>query len=407
MQPLAARTPGASYDRIQHFLTYSPWDPEATYDSVIETMAEEVSSEDAGLLIDDSGLPKKGTSSVGVSRQYCGASNGGIDNCQVAVTCVCAVPGTPRNADLVTWSVGMELYVPQAWIQDPQRCQKVGIPAEVTFQTKTELALKLVQKARRFGIPHRFVGADAFYGDSGPLRAQLRQWDEPYVVGVTASELRVVPATAVVHPAGTKGRTRGRFHQHPWLDPETLTVSPVALAGQVRRWQTVVWGQGTKGPLSDQFARLKVRVCKGNRQPTQEVGWLLFQRHVDEIRAFLCWGLDECSLLELVKMAHLRWGIEDVYEELKREIGWDHFEGRTWRGWHHHAVLSQMALAFLATLRVATPRQRGESYPTLPEVRREIIRRLVVTLKQTAKEGPPQEREAALKYLEELIVNAG
>ena len=406
MQPISSRVPGAAYDQIQHFITYSPWDPEATYDGVIRTMAKEASGSSAGLIIDDTGNPKQGSHSPGVSRQHCSAT-GNVNNCQVAVTCACALPGTPRNADVVVWSVGMRLYLPKTWTEDPVRRREVGIPDDIIFHTKTDLALDIIANARHFGVRHRFIGADTFYGDLGPFRAQLRAWIEPYVLAVTTGELRVVPADIQIHAAGTRRGRLGRLCTRPWLDSSVKTQSPAEIAASIQQWRQVSWGTGTKGPLEGDFARVRVRVCQGNRYPTEELAWLLLERRPEELRAYLCWGLDHCSLEDLVRMAHLRWSVEEIHEELKRELGWDHFEGRKWLGWHHHAVLSQMALAFLAWLRMQTPRAPKESYPTLPEVRREIVRRLVASLIEEANEGPPIEREEKLHYLEDLVRFAG
>jgi SRSO17 transposase len=392
---------------MQHFITYSPWDPEGTYDGVIHTMMGVASGKNGALIIDDTGNPKKGLKSPAVARQYCGAVMK-VDNCQVAVSCAYVLPMGPTNADNISWSIGMRLYMPKEWAGDIPRRQKAGIPDDTVFHTKTELALELLAKARAFNIPHKFTIADSFYGDNGDFRAQLRAWKEPYVMAVDVGELMVIPENTTVNLPKPEPGKHGRPRTRPWLDSDMKPETPREIAKKITQWKKVKWGVGTKGPLVGEFARLRVRVCvSGDYVPTDELGWLILERLSDDVKCCLCWGLDECGLQDLVQMVHMRWTVEDVYEELKRELGYDHFEGRSWLGWHHHAILTQLAYAFLAWLRLKNRKNPRYSYPTIPEVRRQIVYHLVETLGDEAKEGPPEKREEALRYLQEMILYAG
>jgi SRSO17 transposase len=308
------------------------------------------------LLFDDVDFRKKGDHSVGVARQYAG-SIGKIDNCQVAVDLVLAVPGEARNADQVTWPLGMELYVPRPWIEEDSyadRRDEVGLPEDIEFRTKPEIVLELLERARAADVPHACIGADAGYGDDGELRKQLREWKESYILGVTPSELRVIPAETPIEPPGpTAGPGRPRIH--PRYPEDVDAVSPSEIADDVTEWMEVTWSEGTKGSLSGRFYRERVRVVSNTQQRwvSDEEGWLLVENRGEEIKAWLCWGVDEWSLEELVEYAHLRWPIEQFHRDAKQVIGMDQFEGRTWTGWNHHASVVLLTYAFLVTERAA------------------------------------------------------
>ncbi len=406
MQPIASRVPDARYEVLQQFITDAPWDSEAVLDGFNAQLLPVMSGPDGVILLDDSAQPKKGDRSPGVAKQYCGVL-GKVENCQVAVSGLYATPAGPANADAVSIPLGMRLYLPEEWAGDPARRKRAGIPEDVEFLTKWQMGLGVVDRARRHRIPHRATLADAGFGDVGDFRAKLREWEEPYVVGVDTSQLRVVPADTVVHPPGTRPPGGNRRH-HPWMAGRVRPLSPREVARRLpeSEWRTARWAEGTKGALKGTFARTRVRGCqKGG--PTDEVGWLLLERRGRELRAYLCWGLDHLSLEELAALAHTRWTVERGYREMKSELGWDHFEGRTWNGFHHHAVLTQIALAFLSLLRWESRERPGESLPTLPEIRRKVVDYVVEELLKEAREAFGGELPPGLQLVANLVKKAG
>lgn len=348
-----ARRMGIPNDRVEQFVRESPWRYEDLQDHLVKKVPPAFRDPHAVLIVDDVGLLKKGKKSVGVHRQYTGAS-GKIDNCQVAVNVTLAVPGKGRNGDQKTWPLGMGLYLPEAWTKDEDRRREAGVPDDVVFQTKPQIALSILDRARGHGVPHRCVVADAGYGDGNEFRTQLRERNEPYIVGVTPSKLRVVDASIPLEVPRTTGRAGGRFRRprHPERTPR---LSPRQIANRVTQWETVSWAEGEKGALSGLFFRLRIRVADSNkpelRYVTDEEVWLLLEKRSNELKAYLCWGLDAASLRELVSLAHARWTIEQFHRDAKQELALDDFEGRSWHGWHHHVSLVLLAHAFLATLR--------------------------------------------------------
>lgn len=406
MRPIASRT-DAEYEALQQFITDSPWDSEATLDGIIAQIAPQVSGPEGVIVLDDTSNPKKGKHSPGVAKQYSGL-RGDVDNCQVAVSGLYALHLGPSNADVITWPLGMRLYLPGEWAGDPVRRKRAGIPDEVEFKEKGRLALELVDKARRHRIPHRAVLADIAYGHNGGFRAQLQAWNEPYVVGVKTGQLRVVPADTPIHPPGTWAR-RGRPRTRPWLPGHVRPRSPRELARRLPRseWKTVQWGEGAKGTLEGEFARAKVRVCHGFRKPTEEVGWLLLEKRSGDLKAYLCGGLDNLTLAEMAGLAHLRWPVERGYQDMKSELGWDHFEGRTWNGFHHHAVLTQIAYAYLSWWRWKHRESPGVPMPTLPEVRRGVVNHVVERLLEEARRDLGGRLPLGLQLLAEMVRKGG
>lgn len=325
----------ATYQALQHFVTHAPWEAETLW-----TRLRAVLPVRAGLVaVDDTGLPKQGRHSPGVQRQYCGAL-GKIGNCQLAVSTVLITDG-------VTWPLGCDLYLPQVWIADPDRCAQAGIPDTVRFREKWRLALSQLRRTLKAGFTITAVLADADYGTTTAFRQ-----------GVERLGLRYALAIRGCLSAWVNGARRA------------LPVSEIATAIPESAWTEVTWATGTKGPLRARFAACRVRPAKsrGDR-------WLLCERSLaNDERKYYVLNLDEtASLRDLVTLARSRWPIEQQYRELKDELGFDHFEGRTYRGWTHHAALTAVAFTFLQTERL---RDAPAARPTLPTVRlwlREIL----------------------------------
>jgi len=362
--------------RVRRFISESPWEHEPVQEYLNQQIPETIASPEAMLIVDDVDMLKQGYHSVGVKRQYAG-SIGKIASCQVGVDLISAVPGEARNADQITWPLGFELYLPQKWVKDEEfqdRRQRCGIPEDVEFRTKPEIALDLLSRARNASVPHACVGADSGYGKYISFRAQLREWNEPYILGVSPNDLPVIPESTPIEEPG-RGSGRGRPPSEPRYPEDVLAKSPTEISADLddEHWSEVSWAEGTKEPLSGRFFRTRVRVVKSaaKRRVSDETGWLLVEDAEDKLRAWLCWGVDEWSLEELVRYAHLRWAIERFHEDAKQVLGLDQFEGRTWKGWHHHVTIVLLTHAFIATERAA--QGAAARFPSFPEVARELV----------------------------------
>ena len=324
-----------TYQALQHFITHSPWKAGRVWNRVRALVPER-----RGILaLDDTGLPKQGKHSVGVKRQYCGAL-GKIGNCQVAVSSL--LIGAP-----LVWPLTCELYLPQEWLTDPARRAEAGIPDRTSFREKWRIALAQVRAVLTAGFELTAVVADADYGRTAAFRRGLERLGLRYAVGLR-SDLAVWRA----------GARRAR------------SVADIAKQIPEREWQRVCWGQGTKGPLAARFVALRVRPARSRGER-----WLLCERSlIDDDRKYYLLNLDATTALAvLVRLARSRWPIEQQYREFKDELGFDHFEGRSLRGWSHHTVLTAMAFTFLQLER---SRASTDPLPTLPQVRawlREVV----------------------------------
>jgi SRSO17 transposase len=317
---MAAAVPGTSEQRLQEFLTNMQWDADDLNRQRVHKMIAEAIIGNGVLVLDDTGFAKQGKASVGVARQYSGTL-GKVGNCQVAVTCCYSDPHA-------SWPVAVRLYLPQAWTDAPERCQKARVPSEITFQTKPQIALALLDQARAWGVPHRCVVADADYGDNPNFLAGLETRRERYVVAVR-TDLAVRP------------KRRGA--------PPVQRADQVLAALPRRQWRTIRWRQGTKGWLRKKF--VAVRGWRITPEGRAVIGWLLGERAArgqPEERKYYWSNLPASAPLEqLVDYAHRRHAIEQFHEEAKGELGWDQYQGRLWPGFHRHAVTVMLAYSFL------------------------------------------------------------
>lgn len=358
MQAMLARvTEPVSYQAFQHFITHAPWEADRIWRRLLEILPERRGV----LIIDGTSFPKQGPHSVGVARQYCGAL-GKIANCQVAVT---AALWTGTRA----WLLGALLYLPQSWSEDANRRAATRIPSTVSFQEKWRQALTLIRRARAAGLQLTAVVADAEFGDITAFRRLLHQWRLPYALGVSR-QLTVFRGTPAVHipPSSRTGRPRSQLvlvH-----DTRPITVRAVALALPARAWRRVIWRNGTNRPWAARFAAVRVTPANEwrNRRLAPEI-WLLCEQDLGltpRIKYFFVHLPATASLKQLVRLAHQRWAIEQQYQELKTELGLDHFEGRSYPGWHRHVALTAVAYAFLQRERM---RPDADPALTLPAVR--------------------------------------
>ena len=352
MQAMLARvTEPVSYQAFQHFITHAPWSVGPVWRRLLQVLPERRGV----LVLDDTGFPKQGTHSVGVSRQYSGTL-GKIANCQVAVT---AALWTGVRA----WLLGAELYLPESWLT-PERRQQARIPRAVRFQEKWRLALTLIRRVRRAGLQIDLVVADAGYGDGLPFRTALTRQHLPYMLGVAGSLALWVGPPSVGGRRYTRGVTAasvGATQAAQWA------------AQQPRRaWRRVSWRNRSQRLWAAQFVAVRVTpvgLWRHHQRFAEE--WLLCQRPTGATTAtvhdrYFVSNLPASTRLPaLVRAAHQRWAIEQQYQELKTELGLDHFEGRSYPGWQHHVVITAIAYAFLQQERM---RPRPGPRLTLPQV---------------------------------------
>lgn len=358
VEPMAARLApgevGAKHQSLHHFVAKAPWDEArllaAMRDYVLPKMEKQAPIR--AWIVDDTGIPKKGKHSVGVTRQYCGEI-GKQDNCQVSVTLSVA-------SDHASLPIAFRLYLPEPWANDEARRRQAGIPEDVTFQTKPQIALDQIRQAIADDVPKGVVLADAGYGNDTAFRSGLTELGLTYVVGVQGSTAVWAPGTEPLLAKSWSGVGR-----RPKLLRRNDTVKPVKLSELARSlpakvWQTVHWREGTKGALASRFAALRVRPSHRDywRAEPWPQEWLLIEWPEGEKEPAKYWLSTlpaGTKITTLVGTAKLRWRIERDFQDLKQEIGLDHYEGRGWRGFHHHAALSIAAYGFLIAERSPIP----------------------------------------------------
>jgi len=332
---------------LQQFVNQSPWDEQQVLKRYRAVMAETFADPEGIFVIDDTSFPKQGRHSVGVQRQYCGAL-GKRANCQVA-------PSVHYVGPEGHCPLAMRLFLPDSWVEDPSRLDRAGVPEEARRPlSKGQIALELLDSVRAEGLPGRVVVADAGYGVSGPFRDGLAERGLTDLAGVT-DEMVVFTAEPAWEPPGPADRppgTGGRSRTRPRLAADaTRPISLKALAERTPL-RKVTWREGTKGKLSGHFAWL--RVWPGGGWATGDCAgaepvWLLIERQADgKLKHALSNLPADTSRLRAVRLWKSRWPVEQGYQQMKEELGLDHFEGRSWRGFHHHACLVMLAYGFLA-----------------------------------------------------------
>ena len=350
VEPMAAkvdpRNVRSRHQSMHHFVAHAPWDARDVIRVARDWALEQFDRHGPvqAWVIDDTGIPKKGKHSVGVARQYCGVL-GKQDNCQVAVS-------LSMVSDVLSVPVSYRLYLPEIWAKDEQKRQLARVPEEVQFQRKWEIALDEIDRLLADGVPKAPVVMDAGYGTVTELRDQLAARDIVYVAGIQC-EVTVWPEgeePLPPEPYAGRGRPPVRLRRSADSNPVSVT----ALAGQLPKsaWKSIRWRGGTKGDMRSRFARIRVRPAHRdyNRSEPRAQEWLLIEwpkGEAEPTKAWLSNTSAEIHFTDLVALAKLRWRIERDYQELKDEIGLDHYEGRGWPGFHHHAALCIAAYAFL------------------------------------------------------------
>jgi SRSO17 transposase len=358
IQPMAARLGLSGHDQLHHFISSPAWDDAPLWRVLAEQVDRQVGGAGAVLVIDDSGLPKKGALSAGVARQYCGEL-GKVANCQVLVSLTLA-------RDEVPLPVGLRLFLPAAWTDDPSRCEAAGVPgAARTAQTKPAIALAEIDRVREAGLRFSCVLADAGFGSSPDFRQGLSARELAWAGGIAGTQL-VYPATVKLRPARTPS---GRPAKHPV--PNRPPRSAAAML-ETQRWRRLTWRNGTKGPLNARFAALRVRVAdgplnvEGTRLPGEEL-WLIGEgRDSGETKYYLSNLPKQISLRRLVATVKARWSCEQTHQQLKQQLGLGDFEGRSWTGLHRHALMTCIAFAYLQHRRLKAARRGKKAAPQRP-----------------------------------------
>ncbi|HEY7552964.1 MAG TPA: IS701 family transposase [Hyphomicrobiaceae bacterium] len=354
VEPLAAVTApartAAQHQSLLHFVGQASWSDERVLAKVCEMVLPAMTRQGPieAWIIDDTGFPKKGKHSVGVARQYCGQL-GKQDNCQAAVSLSIA----SRQASL---PVRYRLYLPQEWADDAARRRKAHVPEEIVFKTKPEIALEQIRWACATGLPRGVVLLDAGYGNHTTLRTQISALGLSYAAGILSSTSTWAPGTEPLPPKRWSGRGRPPTQPRRSAKHKPVSVKQLALSLPKRAWRTVGWRDGSGGRLSSRFARVRVRAAHRNHLHAEE--WLLIEWPRGEKEPTKYWLSTlppDITFERLVDLTKLRWRIERDYQELKQELGLGHFEGRSWRGFHHHATLCIAAYGFLISERETIP----------------------------------------------------
>jgi SRSO17 transposase len=362
VEPMAAKTApartAAQHQSLLHFIGIANWSDEKVLAKVREMVLPSMERQGPieAWIIDDTGFPKQGKYSVGVQHQYCGQL-GKEANCQVAVSLSIA----NHSASV---PVAYRLYLPKEWIGDKARRNKAGVPSDIAFKTKPEIALEQIRWACEAGLPRGVGLLDAAYGVDSRLRTGMTALGVTYVVGIQPKIL--------VWPPGTGPKRRGRPLNNTGRrdEPDLISVKNLTRGLSADAWQTIRWRAGSAEWLSSRFARVRVRVAHSQLLPellAQE--WLLIEWPEGETAPTKYWLSTlpaNIGFQQLVDLAKLRWRIERDYQELKQEVGLGHYEGRGWRGFHHHATMCIAAYGFLISERETIPPSEPRSSSILP-----------------------------------------
>jgi SRSO17 transposase len=385
---------GTSLERLQHLLTDAAWDPLELDEARVKRLLSLHPVTDGILILDDTGLPKKGTASVGVAPQYSGTL-GKIGNCQVVVSAE-YLADDPASSTPFHFPVSAQLFLPESWTEDATRRKQARVPEETEQQTKPEIALGLLDRARQWGVPIQAVVVDAGDGDNPNFLQGLDARQVPSVCAVQSTFGCRLPdevqATAAQIPV-----SGGRGQPRKPRPAQLYTVKELVAALPASAWQTISWREGTKGTMQIQAVAIRVHWATGSalhstshsRVHTGPEGWLLAERPVPEavadgpqptptetpekeeekIKYWFSVLPASTSLERLVLLAHARWVIEQFYEDAKQECGLDHFQGRSWEGLHRHLALVMLAYSFLMFYRLTLPLPAGEAFPPLRDTK--------------------------------------
>lgn len=373
VEPLAAhidpKNVRSRHQSLHHFVADAAWSDRKLLDGVTQKVLDAAGRDRQWYwIIDDTGMPKKGKHSVGVSHQYCGQL-GKQANCQVAVSLSLATQAMSLPLDY-------QLYLPKSWIEEPERCAGVGVPEGTGFQTKQQIALQQLSNCCGRDVPKGIVTADAAYGHDRVFREGVEALGLEYVLSVQLTTLVWPPGTEPRKPGKYKGTGRRPTRQRIAKGQEPQQIEKLALSLDSRQWRRLTWAEGSNGKLSSHFAFARVRVAPKNHlsRPLQEEQWLIIEWPEGEDKPTKYWlsNLAASSTKQhLVKSAKVRWRIERDYQEMKQGLGLNQYEGRNWRGFHHHASLCIASYGFLIIQRLKYPERKKNDgqrkKPSLPD----------------------------------------
>ncbi len=372
--PMAERFAPGNYDQLHHFVAAGVWDAAPLETELLIQADGLVGASDAVLVIDDTAMPKKGKHSVGVAAQYASAL-GKTANCQTLVSLTLARGEVPVT-------VALRLFLPESWTSDRARLKQAGVPAEHrTARTKPEIALAEIDRMIAAGVRFGCALADAGYGLSAPFRQGLTARGLAWAVGIPR-HLKVYPVgVQLIWPIAKRGRPRRRSI------PDILSIAAEDMLADAK-WRNISWRTGTKGKLKARFAAVRVRTADGAAQRIRDKGqqhlpgdeaWLIGEHRASGEKKYYLANLPvETNLRTLAAILKARWVCEQAHQQMKEELGLDHFEGRSWQGLHRHALMIMIAYAFLQHRRL-TQAKRGKKIngpppqPSLPAVRHAIV----------------------------------
>jgi SRSO17 transposase len=355
IEPMAARVAPGDTQQLHHFVATSPWGTVPLEDELVRVADRLVGGTGAVLVIDDTALVKQGRHSVGVQRQYCGQL-GKRANCQALVSLTLAKAEVPV-------CIGLRLYLPEGWCADAERLARAGVPDGTGYRPKWRIALDEIDRVLASGARFGCVLADAEYGKAAEFRGGLAARQLAYAVGILPMQ-KVYPVGVTL--GWPERKPTGRRRKHPV--PSAASVAAAELIeARPEAFRSISWRIGTKGPLKAEFAAARVRVAdgpvmaRGQHLPGEEA-WLIGEHRANgERKYYLANHPADTPLEVLAALIKARWVCEQMHQQMKDELGLDHFEGRSWRGLHHHTLLGQLAFAFLQHLRLGGKKPRGQN----------------------------------------------
>ncbi len=358
--PMAERLAPGDYDQLHHFVAAGVWDAAPLEAELLTQAGKLVGGSDAVLVIDDTAMPKKGKHSVGVAAQYASAL-GKTANCQTLVSLTLARGEVPVT-------VALRLFLPESWTSDRARLKRAGVPTEhLAARTKPEIALAEIDRMTAAGVRFGCVLADAGYGLSAPFRQGLTARGLVWAVGIPR-HLKVYPVgVQLIWPIAKRGRPRQRSI------PDILSIPAEDMLADAK-WQNISWRTGTKGKLKARFAAVRVRTADGPAQRIRDKGqqhlpgdkaWLIGEHRASGEKKYYLANLPAgTNLRTLAAIIKARWICEQAHQQMKEELGLDHFEGRSWQGLHRHALMTMIAYAFLQHRRLLQAKRKKKNQRT-------------------------------------------
>jgi SRSO17 transposase len=333
IEPIASRLPEGNVQALQQFIGQSPWNHMPIRRRLAERMSRELVPAQVWI-VDDTGFPKKGNHSVGVARQYSGTL-GKVGNCQIAVALHLAT-------DDASMPLNFALYFPESWTDDPERLKRAGVPEGTVFKTKWQIALDLIDEALLWDVPPGIIVSDIFYGKVKQFRQGLMDRELLYMVEVENK-------TIVFDEPDTTGTRKGRPKKS---NSRTVSVMEFAKLLPRWKWKTIRWREGSKGYMVSRFAAVRLQPAPVNKEDKKHPPrqWLLIEWPWKQSEPSKFWFsnlLPQAGLRRLVRLAKIRWRVEQNYQQQKEELGLDHYEGRNFMGWHHHVTMNMIAYGFL------------------------------------------------------------